>query len=284
MNPSMLSKLGSPLEVVSLENEIARLYAYIEVLHETHANRLHEVESQARARESSMTASNETIQAEQREANAALMRQKDLELARLQGLLTTVEASQRMELHQDLAELRKHLGESEANWSKAIADRDHQHATALAHEQQKSKDTTAKLTAAVATISELEGALRRVLREKEELEAYIQLEPSRWSAAQRAAEEDRRHLQAELTARRAEMGRLHEQFNHNSAVLLQKEKSSTEQIRFLETSLAEEKRRNDELVVVFSQQIETLHEQLAAAMAKNARLLSESESSSRRSF
>ena len=93
--------------------------------------------------------------------------------------------------------------------------------------------------------------------------------------------DDRRHLQTELTARQAEIARLREQLHQYEDSNLRRDRAGAERIELLEMSLAEEKRRNDQLVVVFSEQVDTLHEQLAAAMAKNARLLSESERSKR---
>ena len=278
---NILGKLNSPLEVLSLENEIARLYAYAEVLHETHEHQLKENEAQSNQRHLDLSTQHEKTNKLLRDDFVAQVQMKDLELTKLQALLTTVEASQRLDLHQDLAELRKNLSDSESNWSKSVVDRERQHSEALVLEKTKFNEVSNRLASAVITISELESALRRVLKEKEELESYIQLEPTRWSAAQRSAETDRRHLQTELTARQAEIARLREHLHQYEDSNLRRDRAGAERIELLEMSLAEEKRRNDQLVVVFSEQVDTLHEQLAAAMAKNARLLSESERSQR---
>ena len=90
---NILGKLNSPLEVLSLENEIARLYAYAEVLHETHEHQLKENEAQSNQRHQDLSTQHEKTNKLLRDDFAAQVQMKDLELTKLQALLT-VEASQ----------------------------------------------------------------------------------------------------------------------------------------------------------------------------------------------
>lgn len=267
---------ASPVEVRSLENEIRRLMAYIDIMSQQHSEQLQGAEDENRKTQQELRAMcQESLQQRREEyerATAILQDENNTLREKVERLENT---SLLQSLERENESLKRRLADNEKSWTNLISIKESQCQQQAIRFDEQQKTLEEKNSMLVRSVEELEATLRQLLDEKESLQDYVQREPLRWKEVTASNEGQLSSLKRDLEdarKRNRSLERLLEELQKEAAL---RDESVDEAISLLKHEIEGEKKKSNDITAFYSAQIDGLHQQLGNAMSKNKILLGE---------
>ena len=241
----------TPPEVAALNNEVDRLMTYCDVIRREH-QREHDERKQQHAE--------------------ALEKARDDHLAESKLL---EEETNSKALEAEKASLHRKLVEVEKAWASLLSSKEQQ----WAEDCRSLRDSRDKLDSQHKllrdAVVDLEGALRRLVTEKERLEEIVLAEPQRLEQSSSALSHDLAVARQALADAREQVGTLQSRVDLLEQDALGRERAFEEKTLDLQREVENERQRNNGVVAMYVKQVESLHQQLTNAMSKNRILVAE---------
>lgn len=268
---------ASPLEVQSLDNEVKRLLAYVDVLTKRHENVLEEKDAEHKKDLSNLQLEHDRAVLERRDEYERASSAQQSEISALRSRLEKLEDSERKiaTLSTLVEDLRRKGEDQEVAWSKLLSSKETQWSERQQTQEREVSSLHERVELLVLSLEELQTTLRETASEKLTMEEYIESEPQRWK-------ESTREMQHQLNDQRSALEDLRKRNKSLESLLddLQKEgavhdAASDERVSLLKHELDLERKKRSETVAMYCVQVENLHAQLEASMSKNRQLLGE---------
>lgn len=268
---------GTPLEIRSLDNEVKRLHAYIDVLSRHRENEQTSREEAHQAEVSRLKVEHENVLTLRRQEFADSIAKLRNENDRLMARIELVEPSEKklQAYETEVEQLRRKVQDQERAWAALLSSKESHWQSIVAEKDSEKEALMVKVDTLLKTVEELESTLRQTVAQKEAFEDYIQREPMRWQDSSAAGERQLRDVTARLDEQKRRNHTLELLLNDLQKDAAVRDSGVEEQVSLLRHELATEKKRNEEVVRIYCAQIEHLHQQLDSSMSKNRLLLQE---------
>lgn len=268
---------ASPLEIQSLDNEVKRLLAYIDVLTRMHENILEERHAEHILSIQTIRNEHDTSMRDRRDEYERSSAAQNLEIETLRSRLERLQNSETTiaSLSKETNELRRNEEAREHAWSELLKSKELQWTNQLHAERKENSALSERVELLVQSLETLQQTLSEMASEKLTMEEYIDSEPQRWKESsremQRQLDEQRTSLE-DLRRRNKSLEALLDDLQRDGAV---HDAASDERVALLKHELDIEKRKSAEMIAMYCGQVENLHGQLEASMNKNRQLLGE---------
>lgn len=269
--------LGTPLELRSLNHEVKRLLAYVDLLTKHHEVNSDQKETSYR---DALEALRENLVHQCTEEKESLTR-RIAHLEHTQKLLEErLESASTSETRADALEnenrdLRRRLLDQEQTWASMLATKDSKLKDHLQEVESDNQQLSERASVLLRTVSDLERTLRSTVAEKESLERHISEEPQRQNELSLAVIRKAKELERDLNESERRNAALEALLTDLQKEAAGRERSFEEQLNAVRQDLLQEQRRSEQLAALYCGQIEQLHQQLEQSLNKNRLLLME---------
>ena len=266
----------TPPEVAALNNEVDRLMTYCDVIRREH-QREHDERKQQHAEALEKARDDHLAESKLRreEYTAASMRLQEENSSLRARIAVLEEETNSKALEAEKASLHRKLVEVEKAWASLLSSKEQQ----WAEDCRSLRDSRDKLDSQHKllrdAVVDLEGALRRLVTEKERLEEIVLAEPQRLEQSSSALSHDLAVARQALADAREQVGTLQSRVDLLEQDALGRERAFEEKTLDLQREVENERQRNNGVVAMYVKQVESLHQQLTNAMSKNRILVAE---------
>jgi chromosome segregation ATPase len=268
---------ASPLEVQSLDNEVKRLLAYVDVLVKRHDNVLEEKDAEHRREIELLRHEHESATQQRKYEFERSSSAQQNELLQLRARLEKLENSERTieKLSNKVEDYKRKAEEQEVVWANLLTTKEHQWSERSQLQENDISSLNERVELLVQSVEALQATLRQTASEKATMEEYIDSEPQRWN-------DSTRELQIQLSSQQSVIEDLRRK-NKSLETLLDDLQASgavhdaatDERVALMKHELEVEKRKSADMVTMYCGQVQNLHSQLESAMYKNRQLLDE---------